>query len=118
MHTTLFLAISIAPPPADGVSDLTALYKTKALVPIDDSLDGQRWTHFMSMKNQKHSSVSKMDYIFLSPAISNKNPNAKLFIERGGLSPLCKFYTGKRFPGVTENTEASDHCALFVDLEI
>ncbi|MGD0337417.1 MAG: endonuclease/exonuclease/phosphatase family protein [Bacteroidota bacterium] len=105
-------------PPADGVSDLAAFYKTKAVIPIDDSLDGQQWTHFLSMKNQKRSSVSKMDYIFISPAIRKKNPKAELIIERGGLSPLCRFYTGKRFPGITENTEASDHCAVFVDLDI
>lgn len=105
-------------PPADGVSDLAALYKTKALVPIEDSLDGQQWTHFMSMKNPKRSSVSKMDYIFVSPGLHQKNPKVKLSIERGGLSPACKFYNGKRFPGVTDDTEASDHCALFADLEI
>ena len=98
--------------------DLKALYKTNALIPVERSVNGEEWTHFLSAKGGD-GRVSKLDYIFLSPALAKANKNARLLIERGGLDPACKQYKGPRFDGVDGiDTEASDHCGVFLDIEV
>jgi endonuclease/exonuclease/phosphatase family metal-dependent hydrolase len=103
------------PPPTDGGTELEPLYDSEALRAVVDSKDGEKWTHFLSGERPE---VSKLDHVFLSPALADANPAAKLLIERGGLSPECTFYAGERFSGVEKDTEASDHCGVFLDLEL
>jgi endonuclease/exonuclease/phosphatase family metal-dependent hydrolase len=105
-------------PPPNQVPDLRALYKSKALLPIEDSIDGAKWTYFLSAAGGG-GRVSKLDYVFLSPALARRNQGAKLRIERAGLDPACKQYRGPRFPGVdAAETEASDHCGVFLELKV
>ncbi len=103
------------PPPSEGGDELIPLYGSPALVPVTDSLDGQTWTHFLGGSDAK---VSKLDHIFVSPSLRENNKDAKLLIERGGLSPECTYSTEPRFSDVNEKTEASDHCGVFLDLDI
>jgi endonuclease/exonuclease/phosphatase family metal-dependent hydrolase len=106
-----------APPPVHA-PDLKVLYNSKALIPIDDSIDGHNWTYFLSAAGGR-GKVSKLDYVFLSPALAKRNTGARLKIERAGLDPDCRHYPGPRFPGVDgPDTEASDHCGVFLELKI
>ncbi len=62
--------------------------------------------------------TSQFDYILLSEAISEKS-NALPVIERRGLADYAKAYKGPRFPDVgPKGTEASDHCPVFMELDI
>ncbi|MFA5331052.1 MAG: endonuclease/exonuclease/phosphatase family protein [Methanoregula sp.] len=75
---------------------------------------GERWTYSMS-KNKKE----QIDYLLLSKSLAESNPDARPVIERRGLRDKVTAYTGPRFPGVgPDGTDASDHCALFVELDI
>ncbi|POY37956.1 hypothetical protein C3K47_05380 [Solitalea longa] len=61
--------------------------------------------------------ISKLDYIFvhkdLETAIVDKG------IWRKGLTLKCKQYTGDRYPTIgLEHTEASDHCPVWVELDL
>lgn len=72
----------------------------------------ERWTHVHKSK------PSQLDYVLLSPALS-RNSGGKPTIERRGLSTDIKLYKGPRFPGIgKDGTEASDHCAVFMDVEV
>lgn len=74
----------------------------------------ERWTYSMS-KNKKE----QIDYLLLSKSLAENNPEVKPVIERRGLRDKVTAYTGPRFPGIgPDGTEASDHCALFVELDI
>ncbi len=74
----------------------------------------EQWTHYWESKNV----TSQFDYILLSEAISEKS-NELPVIERRGLADYAKAYKGPRFPDVgPEGTEASDHCPVFMELNI
>jgi endonuclease/exonuclease/phosphatase family metal-dependent hydrolase len=78
---------------------------------IDDS--AEKWTEEFEGK------PSQLDYLLLSPSISEKSQNEKPYLERRGLAKYVKSYKGPRFPGVgPAGTEASDHCAVFMNLEV
>lgn len=82
----------------------------------------ERWTHVYE-KNGSVQSVSQLDYILLSKALAHKVKGIPT-IERRGLArykKLDQYYpdTAPRFPSVDKpGTEASDHCAVFVDVEV
>lgn len=82
----------------------------------------QRWTHVYE-KNGSVESVSQLDYILLSKPLAQRVKGLPK-IERRGLARYKKldaYYpdTAPRFPSVDKpGTEASDHCAVFVDLEL
>ena len=81
---------------------------------IDRLPKDERWTYSMS-KNKKE----QIDYILLSKAIADANPDAEPIIERRGLRNKVTAYAGPRFPGVgPDGTEASDHCAVFIGLDL
>ncbi len=86
----------------------------------------ERWTHWW----EKENSVSQLDYILLSPHLS-KNSQEKPYIERRGLSNKIKKFTHldskngekipfdfDRFPHVSKKIEASDHCPVFLRLNV
>lgn len=76
--------------------------------------EDEQWTHYWDSKKQ----TNQFDYILLSGAISKKS-NAFPVIERRGLAGYAKAYKGSRFPGVgPEGTEASDHCAVFMEIDV
>lgn len=76
--------------------------------------NNEQWTHYWDGKKK----TNQFDYILLSRAISKKSKELPV-IERRGLADYAKTYTGPRFPGVgPKGTEASDHCAVFMELGI
>lgn len=79
----------------------------------------ERWTHYYASKK----SVSQLDYILIDKRLEGAIQGVGVF--RGGLSMACKQFTGKRVGTIGKPANdsgkpihASDHCALFVDLEI
>lgn len=86
----------------------------------------ERWTHWWDKEN----SVSQLDYILLSPHLS-KNTKKKPYVERRGLSNKIKKFTHlgskmgekipfdfPRFPQVSKSIQASDHCPIFLNLNV
>lgn len=77
--------------------------------------ENEQWTHYWEAKHE----INQFDYILLSRALSKKNPKTLPKIERRGLANYARAYKGPRFPGVGPNgTEASDHCAVFMEINI
>lgn len=82
--------------------------------------DSDPWTHYYDQKDE----VGQFDYLLLSSDIKKKNNAAKPIIERRGLqknsnSKISIIKNHERFETVEkEDTEASDHCGVFVDIEI
>jgi endonuclease/exonuclease/phosphatase family metal-dependent hydrolase len=75
----------------------------------------EQWTHYWEAKHE----INQFDYILLSRALSKKNPKTLPKIERRGLANHARAYNGPRFPGVgKKGTEASDHCAVFMEIKI
>jgi endonuclease/exonuclease/phosphatase family metal-dependent hydrolase len=75
----------------------------------------QQWTHYWDKKNE----TSQIDFILLSRALAERNQDILPMIERRGLADYAKAYTGPRFPGVgPRGTEASDHCPVFMEIEV
>ena len=121
--------------------ELDPLLKDLKLFNVFKNIDEpERWSHLYvtygkDNKKIKSASVSQLDYILLSPNLKKENPNVKPKIERQGLvlydevttmlkkkdEEISEVYynNGKRFQNVEKyGTEASDHCGVFVDLEI
>jgi endonuclease/exonuclease/phosphatase family metal-dependent hydrolase len=100
-------------PDSETLQPLLSINRLENIVQtrIDDSKE--KWTEEFKGK------PSQLDYILLSPSISERSQNEKPYLERRGLAKYVKSYKGPRFPGVgPKDTEASDHCAIFMDIEI
>ena len=105
-------------------------YKTSlGLVnPIENLPKDQRWTHYWynDKGRPNRRPFSQLDHIILSPSFKKNNENAHVIMERRGLLQTFKekvnddFPLEKPFDGVTSKpgTEGSDHCAVFVDLNV
>jgi endonuclease/exonuclease/phosphatase family metal-dependent hydrolase len=77
--------------------------------------ENEQWTHYYPPENK----AEQLDYLILSHSLALKNPQILPVVERRGLGDYVKIYQGPRFPGVgVEGTEASDHCAVFMTLNI
>jgi len=77
--------------------------------------EADRWTHYYLPENK----AEQLDYLLLSSSLTKKNLQAVPFIERRGLGDYVKIYQGPRFPGVgSEGTEASDHCAIYMPIQV
>lgn len=78
---------------------------------INELPSDERWTYIHGRKKQQ------FDYLLVSPNLKTKIE--KFHVERRGLSRSRTAYRGERFSGVArDGTEASDHCAVLVDLEV
>lgn len=122
-------------------AELAPIVKNAGLVDALASkvAEGERWTHFYKSEG----SVAQLDHILLSPALakklkgveierrgigfkarSKKNPsavlpqNAKLKASDNDQSPLPVDFQFKRFKNVDVDNVASDHCPIFLDLNI
>ena len=88
----------------------------------------EQWTHWWEGKNI----VSQIDYILLSPRLANDSKKDP-YIERKGISTARKkshlagpgdtqgeefSFDFLRFTGVTDKIAASDHCPVFMELEL
>jgi endonuclease/exonuclease/phosphatase family metal-dependent hydrolase len=78
------------------------------------------WTYYY----EKEDTLHQYDHLLLSKALSKNNPSVRPIIERRGIAKYKKLETThgfnlKRFKGVEgKGTEASDHCPVFIDIEI
>ncbi|SFV03385.1 Metal-dependent hydrolase, endonuclease/exonuclease/phosphatase family [Polaromonas sp. YR568] len=101
----------------------------------------ERWTHYWKAKN----SVSQLDHVLLSPALSGKLKKDGIYIERRGIgfrseskkvdggylpkqvkveameddpNPEIIDFQYERFELVSSSNVASDHCAVFLDFKL
>jgi predicted extracellular nuclease len=80
----------------------------------------KKWTYYYEDEDTLH----QIDHLLLSPALANGNQSAVPTIERRGIAAYRKLkenhnFNIERFVGVKgESTEASDHCPVFIDLDI
>lgn len=108
------------------ISLKTTLYnsKHKLIDPLKQLPEQERWTHFWyNDETGKAKETSQLDHIILSPSF--KKSNSQVRIERRGLLQTVKDLNNVGnipvpFDGVSRelNTEGSDHCAVYVDLEV
>lgn len=103
---------------------------------VDRLSSKERWTHWWASRNR----VSQLDYILLSPAISRLTEGQTPYIERRGLGYTEESASGgilprktrlirsdddtgqelsfdfERFPDVSAEIEASEHCPVFLEV--
>lgn len=78
---------------------------------IADPLD--RWTHYYAGDDSYH----QIDYMLLSPALAEANPDALPMIVRNGQPHRAQRYAGERWPRVGfDEPKASDHCPVMMEL--
>jgi predicted extracellular nuclease len=83
---------------------------------IQELPEEEQWTHFYN-KGKKGEQYKQLDYILLSKALKKKVK--KVGTERRGLPLRADRVAEERFEGVDKDKiKASDHCPLYVDLEI
>jgi hypothetical protein len=69
-------------------------------------------------------SLHQYDYLLMSPSLSQLSENSEPIIERRGVAKYKKLIEDhdcdiERFSGVAgKDTQASDHCPMFVDMEL
>jgi len=100
--------------PSPGLEPLVGLPWLEDVV--RERMDPQdAWTHYYSRGHD----YRQLDYILLSQALAQANPNAEPVVERRGL-PLRAARAGSdRFAGVGRNEpKASDHCPVAIDIEV
>jgi endonuclease/exonuclease/phosphatase family metal-dependent hydrolase len=75
----------------------------------------ERWTHYWDDEEE----YRQLDYLLLSKALADANPNAVPEIVRKGMPRRAARYTGPRFDGVGENRpKASDHCPVVLGFDL
>jgi endonuclease/exonuclease/phosphatase family metal-dependent hydrolase len=75
----------------------------------------EHWTHYYKAGKL----AEQLDYLLLSPELGANNPDAVPHIERRGLGSDIDYYQGERFDAnVTGADGASDHCPVFLELEV
>ena len=96
--------------------DLKVIVKHKKLENVIERLnEDEQWTHYY----KKGKSAEQLDYIIISPTLIEKNKNVLPEIERRGLGNDIDIYEGDRFNKKIEGKDgASDHCAVFITLNI
>ena len=100
--------------PADN-SGIRPLLNTPFLENVLERLPKEeQWTHYYPEGDE----YQQIDYIFLSKALAQKNRKGPK-VERSGIARRATNYTGYRFDEVgQESPAASDHCALYMDIEL
>ena len=74
----------------------------------------EQWTHYYDDRNK----YSQLDYLLPSASLAEASPEMPEIV-RVGLPRRADRYTGKRLPGVGDNTpKASDHCAVVATLKL
>lgn len=100
-------------------SGITDLVTWSAVENVVDRLSDAtaRWTHFFEGAPAGEPRVRQLDYILLSTSLAAAT-TAMPVIERRGLSTKATEAPVQRFPGVTANMEASDHCPVAIDITV
>lgn len=74
-----------------------------------------RWTHYY----KKGKSAEQLDYLLLSPSLAKSGRPKAPHVERRGLGSDIDYYDGPRFDNrVSGGDGASDHCPVFIDVEV
>lgn len=74
----------------------------------------KRWTHYYSTDRSYH----QLDYMLASPSLASKNQGVEPQIIRNGQPFRAERYHGERWPRIGwHRPKASDHCAVFVELD-
>lgn len=96
--------------------DLEVLIKNEKLENVLLRIDAaEQWTHYY----KKEKKAEQLDYILISPSLKDKNKTNKPTIERRGLGNDIDIYSGTRFnEEISGKDGASDHCAIFITLEL
>ena len=98
-----------------GIADLVTWPEIENVV--DRLPVAQRFTHFFEGAPTGDSRVRQLDYLLLSSSLAGAT-GALPTIERRGLSTNATEVPGARFPGVTKNIVASDHCPVAIDINL
>ena len=107
-------------PGKENQSGIRALLQSEHLVNVVDRLPAaERWTHYYKGNKSYH----QLDYLLVSKALADKNPNALPVIERRG-QPL-RVNQKNRLPRVKKffkdikgKAKASDHCPVAITLAL
>jgi endonuclease/exonuclease/phosphatase family metal-dependent hydrolase len=99
--------------PSDGLASLLEqpwLENVVERLPPND-----RWTHYYARGDE----YRQFDYILLSRALAEKNPNALPTIERRGMPKRATKCCDDRFPGIGHRyPKASDHCPVVIEIDV
>lgn len=98
-----------------GIADLVTWPEIENVV--DRLPVAQRFTHFFEGAPTGDPRVRQLDYLLLSSSLAGAT-GALPTIERRGLSTNATEVPGARFPGVTKNIVASDHCPVAIDINL
>jgi endonuclease/exonuclease/phosphatase family metal-dependent hydrolase len=98
-----------------GITDLVTWSEVENVV--DRLPVPERWTHFFDRAPVGEPRVRQLDYILLSTSLA-AGTSAVPTIERRGLSTKATEAPGPRFPNVTANETASDHCPVAIDVTL
>ncbi|HEX8924826.1 MAG TPA: endonuclease/exonuclease/phosphatase family protein [Terriglobales bacterium] len=99
-----------------GVTDLVTWPEVENVV--DRLPESERWTHFFDGAPKGEVRTRQLDYILLSSALAERARSKMPVIVRKGLSTKATEVTEPRFKGVTNKSEASDHCPVAIDVEL
>jgi endonuclease/exonuclease/phosphatase family metal-dependent hydrolase len=98
-----------------GITDLVTWSEVENVV---DRLPlAERFTHFFAGAPAGEPRVRQLDYILLSSSLAGATGAAPV-IERRGLTTKATEAPGPRFPGVTAQSAASDHCPVGIDINL
>jgi len=105
----------LAPEPDQGTtSGIRDLVEWRQLENVLDRLpEADRWTHFRDQTR----TYRQLDYILLSKSLAAAT-RAVPIVERRGLSTRATRVGRPRFPGVTAQTAASDHCPMAITVTL
>jgi endonuclease/exonuclease/phosphatase family metal-dependent hydrolase len=102
-----------APPEKEDLNPLLSEPK------LENIVQTRLWTDKWTQCDKSNNTCYQLDYLLLSPSLSNQNPNCLPIIEKEGLSREVEAYGGKRFnPRIIQNWRSTEHCPVFVDLDL
>lgn len=100
--------------PSEGLAPLLGQSWLENVVNRIPDLE-DRWTHYYDDEEE----YRQLDYLLLSKALAEANPDAIPEIERQGMPRRAERYAGKRFPRVGWNDpKASDHCPVVIEINV
>jgi endonuclease/exonuclease/phosphatase family metal-dependent hydrolase len=101
--------------PSSGLAPLLSQPWLENVVQTRIADSKERWTHYYAGENE----YRQLDYLLLSKALADANPQAVPRIERRGMPRRAQEAGKERFEGVGRNyPKASDHCPVVIEIQI